>query len=76
MNTQPIRREPRCSCCFFKANEAVSSLEYAFLIGIVTVAVGAAIVTFGGDLKTTLETMAAEIPNITIESTKEFKATP
>ena len=32
---------------FVRANEAVSALEYAILVGVVAVAVGAALVTFG-----------------------------
>ena len=32
---------------FVRANEAVSALEYAILVGVVAVAIGAALVTFG-----------------------------
>ena len=35
---------------FFRANEAVSALEYAILVGVVAVAIGAALVTFGGKI--------------------------
>lgn len=35
---------------FLRANEAVSALEYAILVGVIAVAVGAAILTFGGDI--------------------------
>ena len=76
MSTQtPKQKSPHCRR-FLKANEAVSALEYAFLIGVITVAVGGAIVAFGDNLKTTLENMSTEIPTLTIESTKEIKATP
>ena len=37
---------------FAKANEAVSALEYAILVGVIAVAVGAAIFTFGGKIST------------------------
>ena len=35
---------------FAKANEAVSALEYAILVGVVAVALGAALVTFSGSI--------------------------
>ena len=76
MSKQAPKRDSGCFRRFLIANEAVSSLEYALLIGVVTVTVGAAIVTFGDNVKDTLEAISTEIPNITIESTKEFKAAP
>ena len=33
---------------FFRASEAVSALEYAILVGVVAVAIGAALATFSG----------------------------
>ena len=48
---------------FLRANEAVSALEYAVLAGVVAVAVGAALVTFGGDIKTALGTIGVNIEN-------------
>ena len=59
---------------FLRANEAVSALEYAILVGVVAVAMGAAIVTFSDSIKDTLTAMGAEIATIEIESTKEIKA--
>ncbi len=61
---------------FAKANEAVSALEYAILVGVVAVAIGAAIVAFSDNLKTTLTNMGAEIRTITIESTGQIAANP
>lgn len=40
---------------FAKANEAVSALEYAILVGVITIGVGLALVTFSGDIKTAIE---------------------
>lgn len=34
---------------------AVSALEYAILVGVVTVAIGAAVATFSSDLQTVIE---------------------
>ena len=68
MSTPISKQEPRRLRRFFKAGEAVSALEYAILVGVVAVAIGAAIVTFSGNLKNTLENMAAEIPNISIKT--------
>ena len=78
VNRQTPKQGSQCLCRFFKSTQAVSSLEYAILIGVVTVAIGGAIVTFGDNLKTTLETMAAEIPGITIDTSggANIQATP
>ena len=51
MKTKHVSRRFRR---FLKAKEAVSALEYAILVGVVTIAVGAAIVTFSGDVKTAI----------------------
>ena len=59
---------------FLRADEAVSALEYAILVGVVAVAIGAAIVTFSDSIKTTLTAMGTEIQTITIESSGEIKA--
>ena len=42
--SQKIRR-------FLRANEGVAALEYALLVGIVTVAIGAAVATFADDIE-------------------------
>ncbi len=78
MRTQASGQGSRRFRRFLKSNQGVSSLEYAILIGVVTVAIGAAIVTFGDNLKTTLENMAAEIPTITIDTSggTNIQATP
>ena len=55
---------------FAKANEAVSALEYAILVGVVAVAIGAAIVTFSDDLGGTLETMGDDIADIKVDTSQ------
>ena len=46
---------------FAKANEAVSALEYAILVGVVAVAVGAAIVTFSDKITRAMTNLGAGI---------------
>ena len=53
---------------FLRADEAVSALEYAILVGVVAVAVGTAIVTFSGNIKTALNAMGTEIANISVKT--------
>ena len=48
--TNAVRR----LCRFLQAREAVSALEYAILVGIITVGVGAAVAAFTGDLQTVI----------------------
>ena len=50
-----IKHKSRRFRRFLKANEAVSALEYAILVGIIAVAVGAALLTFGEDVTTAIE---------------------
>ena len=45
-----IKHKSRRFRRFLKANEAVSALEYAILVGVIAVAVGAAIFAFGTDI--------------------------
>ena len=46
---------------FLRASEAVSALEYALLVGIITVALGAALTTFSGDIQTTIAGIGADV---------------
>lgn len=62
MKTQHISRRIRR---FLKANEAVSALEYAILVGVVTIAVGAAIVAFSGDITAAIEEVGNNIAGAT-----------
>ena len=51
MNARYLSRRLRR---FVRAREAVSTLEYAMLVGLMAVAVGAAIVTFSNDVQTAI----------------------
>ena len=48
---------------FVQANEAVSALEYAILVGVIAVAVGAAIAVFGGNIKTSITGIGTKVVN-------------
>ena len=60
MKTRHISRRLRR---FLKANEAVSALEYAILVGVVTVAVGAAVVTFSGQIANAIGVIGNTVKN-------------
>ena len=51
---------------FVRTNEAVSALEYALLVGVVAIALGAALVTFTGNIETALKTIGDTIKGQTI----------
>ena len=46
---------------FLRASEAVSALEYALLVGIITVALGAALSTLSTDIQNTIEGIGADV---------------
>lgn len=58
---------------FLRVDEAVSALEYAMLVGIIAVAVMAAVITFSGKYKAPIADIAAKIGAIT---TPAIKTTP
>ena len=61
MIKQPIKHKSRRFRRFLRANEAVSALEYALLVGIIAVMVGAAIVAFGGNIKDGIAAIGAKV---------------
>ena len=58
MNIQTVSRRFRR---FLRATEAVSALEYAILVGVVTVAIGAAVTTFSADLQAVIEGIGDDV---------------
>ena len=58
---------------FARANEAVSALEYAILVGVIALAVGAAIVAFGGNITTSLNKIGGEVAKIKTDTGKTIK---
>ena len=50
---------------FLRANEAVSALEYAILVGVVAVAIAAALATFSDSVSDSIEAISTNITNNT-----------
>ena len=50
---------------FLRANKAVSALEYAILVGVIAVAVAAALVAFGGKISDTIADIGTDIDGTT-----------
>ena len=50
---------------FLRANKAVSALEYAILVGVIAVAVGAAIFTFGGKIGDAIGNIGTQVGSAT-----------
>ena len=61
MMKQPFKHKSRRFRRFLWANEAVSALEYALLIGIIATLISAALVVFGGKITAALVTVGAEV---------------
>ena len=75
MTKQITKHKSRHFRRFLKANEAVSALEYAILVGVIAVAVGLAIVSFGTNIKNTIAAIGTEVETIKTESTKTLSGT-
>ncbi len=50
---------------YLRTNRAVSALEYAILVGIIAVAISAALVTFSGNITTALTTIGTKVGSTT-----------
>ena len=61
MSNQVSKHKSRRFRRFVRANEAVSALEYAILVGVVAVAIGAAMVTFGGKVTKVLGNIGTQV---------------
>ena len=46
---------------FLRANKAVSALEYAILVGVIAVAVAAALAAFGGKISTAIGNIGTKV---------------
>ena len=58
---------------FLRVDEAASALEYAMLVGIIAVAIMAAVITFSGKYKAPITAVAGKVGAIT---TPTIKTTP
>ena len=61
MKKHTLMHKSRRFRSFLKANEAVSALEYAVLVGVIAVAIGAAMVTFGDSIEAAVTTLGGKL---------------
>ena len=61
---------------FAKANEAVSALEYAILVGVVAVAIGTALVTFGGEVTGVLDSIGTSVSGLNTPTASTLTPAP
>ena len=64
MSKQIKKHKSRRFRRFARANEAVSALEYAILVGVIAVGMGAAILAFEDQLDGAIEQIGADVANI------------
>ena len=70
METKKSKHISRRLRRFARVNEAVSALEYAILVGVIAVAVAAALVTFSTDLETAIENVGDKMEKTTTKTPK------
>ena len=61
---------------FLRCERAVSALEYAVLAGVVIAGIGAAIVTFTGDLTTSIENVGDAVGTTDIDDVGNLSPAP
>lgn len=61
MSKQVSKHKLRRFRRFARANEAVSALEYAILVGVIAIAVGAALFTFGGKIGAAIGNIGTQV---------------
>ena len=66
-----IKHKSRRFRRFLKANEAVSALEYAILVGVIATAIGLALVTFGGEITSALNDIGTSVDNWNLTTGKD-----
>lgn len=65
MELTKTKRRSRQLCRFARANEAVSALEYAILVGVIAVALGVAITAFSDNIETAITNIGTSIAGTT-----------
>ena len=66
-----IKHKSRRFRRFAKANDAVSSLEYAILVGVVVGGIGAIIATFGADIQAAFDSIGGNITTVTVPNLED-----
>ena len=69
MMKQSFKHKSRQFRRFLKANEAVSALEYAILVGIIAVGLTGAIVAFSGNIEAALRALGGEVTSVSDAAT-------
>ena len=59
-----IKHKSRRFRRFLRANEAVSALEYAILVGVIAVAIGLAMAAFGDQLDAAIRAIGGQVDNL------------
>ena len=67
MMKQSFKHKSRRFRRFLKANEAVSALEYAILIGVIAVGMGAAILAFEAQIDNVIAAIGTDVSNISTQ---------
>ena len=62
-----IKHKSRRFRRFLRANEAVSALEYAILVGVIAVGMGAAILAFEGQLDGVINAIGGDVAQISTQ---------
>ena len=76
MMKQTSKHKSRRFRRFLKAKEAVSALEYAILVGVIAIAVGAAIFSFSGDLSSAITAIGTEVTDIKVDGAGQVNPAP
>ena len=58
---------------YLRSTRAVSALEYAILVGVIAVAIVAALNTFSGKIKTAMDTIGTQVGGLTGAGTPKLK---
>ena len=64
---QSFKHKSRRFRRFLRANEAVSALEYAILVGVIAVGIGAALLAFEDQLDDAIGNIGAQVGTITTQ---------
>ena len=61
-----IKHKSRRICRFLKANEAVSALEYALVVGVIATGLALALVAFEAEITTALTNIGNSVDNFNL----------
>ena len=69
METKKKRHTSRRLRGFSRANEAVSALEYAILVGVIAVGIAAVLAAFESQIQKAIETIGSTVQSTKVEGT-------